>query len=156
MRIRRSLAEDYPAFARLFLDLATGDPTPSFDRWRDELADASLVAEDDRGLVVGYAYAEVLRGTGYVRQLVVDAEARGRGVGRALLEDVASRFAEAGCATWQLNVAPDNGPARRLYRGLGMVDGLFSWVLRFPWSRVGSLPRAEGVRVSPVEPREDD
>ncbi len=155
MRIRQAVADDHPAFARLYPDLATGDPTPTFERWRDELAESSVVAEDDGGAVVAYGYAQALRTTGYVRQVVVAPEARGRGLGRALLEDVARRLEAAGCTTWRLNVVPDNDPARRLYRGLGMVDRHATWVLRFPWSIVATLPGAEGVRASPVEPAED-
>jgi ribosomal protein S18 acetylase RimI-like enzyme len=55
----------------------------------------------------------------FVYELFVDANARGRGIGRTamtLAEDEARR---RGLDTVTLNVFGGNGPARRLYRGLG-------------------------------------
>jgi GNAT superfamily N-acetyltransferase len=137
--LRPATAADYEAFARLQPQLGTGDPIAPFDRFARELAPTMLVAEH-AGRVVGYSWFEVLAGTGYVRHVVVDAESRGLGAGRALMLGVRARLRAAGCATWCLNVRPDNVPARRLYESLGLTAAHDSVALRFTWPLVDELP----------------
>jgi ribosomal protein S18 acetylase RimI-like enzyme len=50
-----------------------------------------------------------------MNDLYVDAEARGRGVGRALIEASAAVARERGAAHLQWSTAPDNTTAQRLY-----------------------------------------
>jgi mycothiol synthase len=102
------------------------DPLP-FDGWLAEIAssavwDASLVflgALDGRdvGVLVGFD----ADGVAWVGELGVQAEARGRGVGTALLHRAFATFAARGLRRVRLNVDPQNETgATGLYAGLGM------------------------------------
>ncbi|MFI8228068.1 GNAT family N-acetyltransferase [Streptomyces sp. NPDC085900] len=85
-----------------------------------------LVAELD-GTVVGYvrlAYPTPLVCNSHVRQiqgLVVAEEARGAGVGRALLRAVREEARRQGARRLTLRVLGHNAPARRLYETEGFV-----------------------------------
>jgi ribosomal protein S18 acetylase RimI-like enzyme len=57
-----------------------------------------------------------------VDEVVVAEKARGRGVGRALVEKLVQRASEAGCVEACLSVLPENTPAREFYRSLGFED----------------------------------
>ena len=59
----------------------------------------------------------------WLEDLYVRDEARGGGVGRALVEEVLRRAAERGCARVELDVNTDNPPALALYRSLGFETG---------------------------------
>jgi GNAT superfamily N-acetyltransferase len=125
--------------ARLFGELETGDPPFSRERWDGEMARQSWVAEAE-GAVVGYLFGQPLEGVGYVRHVAVDPAARRRGVGRALLQAAAARFAEGGARAWCLNVKPDNAPAIALYESVGMRAVHRSWGLRLAWSCLDAWP----------------
>lgn len=60
---------------------------------------------------------------------VVDREARGRGIGRVLVEDSIGRAPLAGFDAIQFNLVFAGNPARRLYEELG-------------WVAIGRIPRA--------------
>jgi ribosomal protein S18 acetylase RimI-like enzyme len=85
-----------------------------------------LVAELD-GAVVGYvrlAYPTPLACNSHVRQiqgLVVAEEARGAGVGRALLRAVREEARRQGARRLTLRVLGHNAPARKLYETEGFV-----------------------------------
>ncbi|MCU0611268.1 MAG: GNAT family N-acetyltransferase [Candidatus Eisenbacteria bacterium] len=53
---------------------------------------------------------------GHIEELVVHREARGQGIGAALLTEALSRLRAGGCVEVSLNVMPDNDSAIRLYR----------------------------------------
>lgn len=57
-----------------------------------------------------------------VHDVAVSAAARGKGVGRALLERVIADAADAGASAVSLEVRQDNAPARHLYASLGFGD----------------------------------
>lgn len=87
----------------------------------------AILAEDD-GAPIGVAICF----TGYstfgakplvnVHDLSVAPDARGQGVGKALLEAVAEHARSLGCGKVTLEVRDDN-PAARLYRREGFTDG---------------------------------
>ncbi|MCY0148957.1 GNAT family N-acetyltransferase [Hoeflea sp. G2-23] len=108
MIIRDAASTDLPAITRIYSD-SVQNGVASYElvipdeaemgRRMAALRDSSypyLIAEDDDGAVLGYAYASAFRTRPAYRWLVEDSiylapEARGRGVGRALLEALISR-----------------------------------------------------------------
>jgi ribosomal protein S18 acetylase RimI-like enzyme len=69
---------------------------------------------------------------GYVDELIVTAQARGGGVGDALLSEVMDRFGAAGCREVSVSTMPDNEPAKALYRKHGLVDEALLLERHFP------------------------
>jgi ribosomal protein S18 acetylase RimI-like enzyme len=59
----------------------------------------------------------------WLEDLYVAEEARGAGLGRALVEAALARAEERGCRRIDLDVDPDNGAARALYESLGFRVG---------------------------------
>ena len=121
---------DWPDVERIYAEgIATGQATfetvppgwEEFDRGR--LAAHRLVAADG-GTVVGWAalsptsarecYAGVVEDSVYVT-----ATARGRGVGRALLETLVTAADAAGIWTIQTSVFPENAASVALHRRAG-------------------------------------
>jgi GNAT superfamily N-acetyltransferase len=84
-----------------------------------------VVAARHRGALVGAYYVKPnfpgraghIANAGYV----VDPRWRGRGVGRALVEDSLREAARAGFDAMQFNLVFESNPARRLYEELGFV-----------------------------------
>lgn len=150
MLVREAHPEDYPAYAELFLELETGDPIPSRDSYLTRVQATSLVAADgDR--VVGWIYFQPFEDLGKVTHLMVAPDARRRGLARQLMLRAAQELRLRGLRHWALNVKPDNEPALRLYRGLGMVEKYRSASVRLAWSCAESLPGpTEDLRVSEV------
>jgi GNAT superfamily N-acetyltransferase len=83
-----------------------------------------LAARDEDGVTLGYAclywHFSSLQATETVlmNDLYVAPEARGRGVGRALIEAAAGVTRERGAAWLEWATAPDNDTAQRLYDSL--------------------------------------
>jgi GNAT superfamily N-acetyltransferase len=142
LRFRSFFAEDHSTFLRLFAELGVDDPPPDLDRFLG-LAPSSFFAEDEAGAIVGYTHYELLETEGYVRHVVVAPGARGRGVGRSLMDEVARRFRAGGCTQWRLNVKAHNVPARRLYASCGMAEAYRTRVVRITWEHLGALPASE-------------
>ena len=90
---------------------------------------ATLVVEDAEGRVAGYALAAPARdddapGLGELEAIYLDPEARGRGLGRPLLEAALAELETAGLATVVLWVLTANASARRFYERAGFrLDG---------------------------------
>lgn len=99
------------------------------DGWR-RAGDLGVIAEDDEGEPIGAAWCRRFSaedpGYGFVAEDVpevcigVVAQARGRGVGRALLKALIEDAARGGIERLSLSVESDN-PALRLYEDLGFV-----------------------------------
>ena len=133
MRIRPLLESDWPTVAAIFAEgIATGLATfeqrvPAWEEWDAEhLAEHRLVAELD-GEVVGwcalvpYSRRDVYRGVGE-ESVYVAEQARGRGVGRALLEAVIASARAGGLWTLQAGIFPENGASLALHRSLGFRE----------------------------------
>jgi GNAT superfamily N-acetyltransferase len=83
----------------------------------------ALIAEEE-GQPIGYALAAVIPETpirAHLHDLFVRSGAREQGVGRALVEQVASRLREHGVSHLSLDVGIGNDIARRLYDRLGFL-----------------------------------
>lgn len=145
-RLRPAGPDDHPTFARLFPELGTDDAVPDRPRFEEQLMVDTTIVELG-GRPVGYAYAQTLETTGYVRHLVVDRAARRRGVGRRVLAELAGRFRAAGCERWCLNVKPDNAAAIALYESCGMRRLHATQVVRLAWGDEERLPARPCVAV---------
>jgi GNAT superfamily N-acetyltransferase len=83
-----------------------------------------LAARDEAGTILGYAclywHFSSLQAleTVLMNDLFVAPEARGRGIGRALIEATAKVARERGAAWVEWSTAPDNHTAQRLYDSL--------------------------------------
>ena len=61
-----------------------------------------------------------------VEDVFVSADARGSGLGRALVSAAIDRARARGCRRMELDTGADNAPAQGLYRSLGFFDsGIF-------------------------------
>ncbi len=147
--------DDYEHFVGLFPLLAIDDAVPSRERFCDEMAPHSYIAERD-GRVVAYAYAHPLDDTGYVRILTVAREAQRTGVGRAVLQHLRERFVSLGLRSFRLNVKPENAPARALYESLGMRATSHAAIVRFPWASLASLPESPAGSLVVREPESSE
>jgi GNAT superfamily N-acetyltransferase len=93
-----------------------------------------FIAPSDDGMLIGAWRGEELVGytclywhfsstkaveTVLMNDLYVDREARGKGVGRALIEAAAGVARERGSPTLEWSTAPDNATAQRLYDSTG-------------------------------------
>jgi ribosomal protein S18 acetylase RimI-like enzyme len=133
-RIRTARPEDEAVLARL--DRATWSSVhavqppaqPPYDPFFTDRAgpDSHLVAELD-GRIVGYVRMVAptsLASNAHVRQIqgfVVAEEARGRGIGRALIRAALADARDRGARRMTLHVLGHNAPARALYEAEGFV-----------------------------------
>ena len=124
------LPKHWGAVARIYADgMATGNATfetevPTWEAWNEShLADHRLVALSG-GRVVGWAalspvsdrcvYAGVAEESVYVA-----ADARGRGIGQLLLEELIREAEAAGIWTIQTGILPENDASLRLHERVG-------------------------------------
>ena len=104
--VRRRLAVDLPKQSNLFVVLAEREAVP-----------LGLAV-----CLVGYS-TFLAKPLVNIHDLAVAPAARGCGVGRKLLERVASEAKDRRCARVTLEVRSDNAPARSLYRQVGFSGG---------------------------------
>jgi L-amino acid N-acyltransferase YncA len=122
--------EHWDAVARIYADgIATGNATfetevPAWESWdAAHLPDLRLVALED-GEVVGWAAMSpvsgrcVYRGVGE-SSVYIAGSARGRGVGRVLMEELIRRSEAAGIWTIQTSVFPENAASLGLHERVG-------------------------------------
>ena len=132
VRIDLMTADDWPAVRRIYTEgIATGDATlereaPDWSHFdRSHRHDCRLVArESTGGPVIGwtaltaYSSRRVYQGVAW-ESVYVAAGARGRGVGRALLEAVITASEEVGLWTLLAGVLADNAPSLALHEKVG-------------------------------------
>jgi ribosomal-protein-alanine N-acetyltransferase len=151
--VRDATPADYPVFARLFPELHVPDPLLTAAQFEERMLPSTVIAEGaDRPL--GYSHFRFYGGTAHVVHVVVDPEARGRGVGKVLMDAVRARVVAAGSTRWYLNVKKDNAPAIRLYESAGLAVEETGWSMRADWSVLLALPGAADT--SQFEPTPDE
>lgn len=119
------------AFELLIPQLSRSNPPPTAEQLRaivESEASTLLIARDDErdGAIVGsMTLAMFLIPTGrraWIEDVVVDGDARGKGVGRLLNERALEIAQEAGAKTVDLTSRPSREAANRLYQRLGFVE----------------------------------
>jgi phosphinothricin acetyltransferase len=130
--LRELRADDWPAVRAIYEEGIRGGnatfetETSSWGQWDAAHPEPRLVAERD-GAVVGWAALSpastrrCYRGVGAVSVYVAE-EARGGGLGRALLELLVERSEQAGYWTLTAGVFPENEASLRLHRACGFRD----------------------------------
>lgn len=131
----RELWANYLTFYELTLDPAITNGT-----WTKAMSDRSAifmrVAEVD-GQVAGFSLSLTHEGTWietldcYLEDLFVDASARGKGVGRALLDDLVALCRDNGWSRLYWHTAEDNRTARKLYDSYVETDGHIRYRIEF-------------------------
>ena len=135
VRIERASLKEIPALARLLGDLFrierdfTPDPARQNEGLRRLIArehDAAIfVARDSNARVLGMVTAQIVVSTAegapsaWIEDVVVEAQSRRRGVGRALLGAVLAWARHAGATRAQLLVDTGNREAEAFYAKLG-------------------------------------
>lgn len=129
MHIRELRPDDWPRVRAIYEDgIRSGDATfetepTDWSEWDAAHPELRLVAERD-GDVVGWAALSPVssrrcyRGVGEV-SVYVGEEARGAGVGQALLERLVARSEDAGYWTLTAGVFPENEASLALHRAAG-------------------------------------
>ncbi len=125
--INRVTAELVEAFERLTPQLSSSSPPPSAESLGvviDSGATRLLVARAEGEIVGSLTLVLVRIPTGLraiIEDVVVDEQARGRGVGRALNEAALDLARSAGAVSVDLTSRPSREAANRLYLRLGFV-----------------------------------
>lgn len=120
LNIRKMRLSDAPAVAAL--EAATF-PNPwrladfEFEMTENPVA-CYLIAEED-GRLLGFAGAHLILDEGHVTNVAVTKEARGRGIGRKLMEGLMQLASNLGVSYMTLEVRASNVPAINLYQSLG-------------------------------------
>jgi L-amino acid N-acyltransferase YncA len=133
-RIETMRPEDWTAVRAVYLEgIATGNATfeteaPPWVNWdAAHAAEPRLVARDGVGAVLGWAALTpvsgrcVYAGVGDLSVYVSEA-ARGRGVGRALLQALVSESERAGIWTLQAGIFPENEASLALHKSCGFRE----------------------------------
>lgn len=119
MLIRTATQTDIPAIASL--EHATygkeGYPAMLFAQALLQWPQLCLVATSEQGTVLGYAlYSPAAEhGNCWLMSLLISAESRGQGVGRALSQYARNYLQQLGYSKCLLTVSPDNDSALKLY-----------------------------------------
>jgi L-amino acid N-acyltransferase YncA len=133
VRVRELVPSDWPAVARIYAEgIATGNATfetgvPSWPEWdRGHLADHRFVAVDNAEVVGWIALAPVsgrccYAGVAEISAYVAEA-ARGRGVGKTLLEQLVAGTEAAGIWTLETGVFPENEASLALLKRCGFRE----------------------------------
>jgi [ribosomal protein S18]-alanine N-acetyltransferase len=121
LNVRPATPEDISAI------VAIQQKNPQAAEWKESdyarLAEAPsgvlLVAEAERGQILGFAAAQGVADEAELQNLAVDPERQRHGLGQALLEGVHCRLRAAGIKRIYLEVRPSNESALALYQSSG-------------------------------------
>ena len=152
--IRRATQEDIPTILRLLEQVLAVHHQGRPDLFREKgtkysgpelaqmlgQADAPIFVLEESGRVAGYLIGQMIKADGaaqepvttfYVDDLCVDASARGKGIGRQLMEYARDYAAAQGCHNLTLHVWEGNPAAQAFYESMGMKTQYtcLEWVL---------------------------
>ena len=152
--IRRATQEDIPAILRLLEQVLAVHHKGRPDLFREKgtkysgpelaqmlgQADAPIFVLEESGSVAGYLIGKMIKADGaaqepvttlYVDDLCVDESARGKGIGRQLMEYARDYAAAQGCHNLTLHVWEGNPAAQAFYSSMGMKTQYtcLEWVL---------------------------
>lgn len=122
MSIRKALPDDLPAVKALM------QSEPGFwqDSWPGDVLERGFAAADgvafvweEAGQITGFVCAHDLGFRGYLSELIVAKPARGRDIGRALVQRVEQELRDRGCKILISDVWKD---AEGFYRSLGWAE----------------------------------
>lgn len=130
LRVRALTPQDWPAVRAIYEEgIATGDATferaaPGWEAWdTSHLERCRLVAEDDHDILGWAALAQVSSRRVYAGvaevSVYVAEKARGRGVGRLLLEALIAESERSGIWTLEAGIFPENEPSLALHQRCG-------------------------------------
>jgi GNAT superfamily N-acetyltransferase len=155
MEIRNGRAGDWPAVAALLAELGRPDVRGADDESAHERAfvhylnrkdTLALVAEEGNELV-GFCDMEykrrlnVLSPQAWIPDLVVAEHARGRGIGRALLEAAEERARAAGCFAMSLESANWRTDSHAFYERVGWEHSALSFIRKLSDVQWPAKPR---------------
>lgn len=141
--IRGAQAGDYDHFVAMFGELGVPEAVPPREVFEASFApNAFFVCEGER--VLGYGHGLAVGPSWHVMHVVTAPDARGRGVGRAIMDEHARRARAAGVSRWWLSVKRENATALRLYERCGLTIALATWAMIIDWADVARLPPAPG------------
>ena len=142
-RVDNDLVE---AFQRLIPQLSKSNPAPTKEQLESIVASGSsqiLLAKAD-GVIVGSLTLVIFHiptsVRAWIEDVVVDADARGKGVGEALNKFALAEAKRQGATTVDLTSRPSREAANRLYQRLGFVQRDTN-VYRFELSKDGKLAK---------------
>lgn len=92
------------------------------DRIRSALSSGHVTVARSREGIIGYTLCTVERGSGTLGRLAVVPQARGRGVGAALLAQGLRHMAQSGASTISLCTQEENAASRSLYTHVGLRE----------------------------------
>ena len=152
--IRRATQEDIPAILHLLEQVLAVHHQGRPDLFREKgtkysgpelaqmlgQADAPIFVLEESGSVAGYLIGQMIKADGaaqepvttfYVDDLCVDEAARGKGIGRKLMEYARDYAAAQGCHNLTLHVWEGNPAAQAFYESMGMKTQYtcLEWVL---------------------------
>jgi len=124
--VRGFLSSDAPALHALLTEVFDDGADGPYEEWwprvsSDAEFDPALcfLVIDGKGLLAG---AALCWATSFVKDLAVHPEARGRGIGEALMRQAFITFRDRGAAHVDLKTnTVENAAAARLYERLGMI-----------------------------------
>jgi ribosomal protein S18 acetylase RimI-like enzyme len=150
LEMRDAVPSDHEDFVRLFAELKIPDPPPTLQRFAEQIAPHAFFCVES-GRTLAYALWKKYGDTAHVVHVVTAPGQRGRGLGRALMREVAARAQAAGCARWYLNVKEDNAPAVALYERCGMSVAFESVHFDLPWAAIPRLPTGSAATAVAVD-----
>jgi ribosomal protein S18 acetylase RimI-like enzyme len=119
------IAESAHRDTRFYVDPRFLERAPALYRtWiANEVRDdrATVFVTDHDGLAAGYLTARVTEAEGHIGLVGVAEQARGRGIGRALLDRSLGWFVDRGCAKVHVPTHGRNLAAQRLYQRSGFL-----------------------------------